>query len=406
MIRTRVCDLLGIEHPIVLGGMGSIYAPALVAAVSEAGGLGTLGCHYLQPEQVRNATAAIRERTNRPFGLNFLIFDVEEDGYAAALALRPPAIALAWPRPEQDIRTYIARAHEAGSKVTFMAGGVPEAVRAAECGADVIIAQGTEGGGHVGWQATMALVPMVVDAVAPVPVLAAGGIADGRGLAAALSLGADGVLLGARFLASEESPLHPNFKQAIVDSDGHDTLLSEIPDIAAGKVWPGAMSRTRRNGFIERWAGREWALRQQRGEAFERVRAARQSGDADEAPLSMGQDAGLIHDVRLRARLSAASPAKPSTSWQSAFQACCNDGDARQCAPTHTTCPERNRPRGMLWSVSKPSLVTRTISPVCTPADLSRVMTFGCTTMHMFSLSTILGVLAAGRLFDPMIGWK
>src|SRR5690606_17710850 len=120
--------------------------------------------------------------------------------------------------------------------------------------ADVVIAQGTEGGGHVGWMATLALTPMVVDAVAPVPVLAAGGIADGRGLAAALALGADGVLLGTRFLASDEAPMHDNFKQAIVAGDGHDTVLTEIPDIAAGVVWPGAMSRAKRNRVVERWA--------------------------------------------------------------------------------------------------------------------------------------------------------
>ena len=142
----------------------------------------------------------------------------------------------------------------------------------------------------------LALTPMVVDAVAPVSVLAAGGIANGRGLVAALALGASGVLLGTRFLASEESSLHPNFKRAIVDSDGHDTLFTEIPDIAAGTVWPGAMSRTSRNRFIERWAGREWALRQHQKEAFAAVQAARQAGDAEEAPLSFGQDAGLIHE--------------------------------------------------------------------------------------------------------------
>ena len=297
MIRTPVCDLLGLEHPIALGGMGPIYSPELVAAVSNAGGLGALGCHYLSPERIRAATAAIRERTNKAFALNFLIFDMHDDSFAAALAQRPPAIALAWPRPDQDLKSFIDRAHGAGCKVTFMVSGVPEAVRAAQAGADVIVAQGTEGGGHVGWQATMALVPMVVDAVAPIPVLAAGGIADGRGLAAALALGADGVLLGTRFLASEESTLHANFKQAILDSDGHDTLLSEIPDIAAGLVWPGAMSRSRRNRFIERWAGREWALRQQRADALAGVQAARKSGDTNEAPLSMGQDAGLIHDI-------------------------------------------------------------------------------------------------------------
>jgi NAD(P)H-dependent flavin oxidoreductase YrpB (nitropropane dioxygenase family) len=277
--------------------MGSVYAPGLVAAVSGAGGLGAMGCHYLRPQQIRAGAAAIREQTNRPFALNFLLFDVEDDSFSAALEQHPSVIAFAWPRAEQDVKPYIDRAHAAGCKVTFMAGGVPEAVKAAAAGADVIVAQGTEGGGHVGWQTTMTLVPMVVDAVAPVPVLAAGGIADGRGLAAAISLGADGVLLGTRFLASQESSLHPNFKRSILESDGHDTLLSEIPDIAAGLVWPGAMSRSRRNSFIERWAGREWALRQRRAEAYALVQAARKNGDVNEAVLSMGQDAGLIHEI-------------------------------------------------------------------------------------------------------------
>jgi NAD(P)H-dependent flavin oxidoreductase YrpB (nitropropane dioxygenase family) len=303
MIRTPVCDVLQIEHPIALGGMASVYAPPLVAAVSNAGGLGALGVGRMEADQIRAGAAAIRELTDKPFGLNFLIFLANEDSFAAALALRPAVMALAWPRPDQDVKSYIARAHDAGSKVTLMAGGVAEAVRGAEGGADVIIAQGTEGGGHVGWQATMTLVPMVVDAVAPIPVLAAGGIADGRGLAAALALGADGVLLGTRFLASKESPLHPNFKQAILDSDGHDTVLSDLPDLANGQVWPGAMSRTLRNGFIARWAGREWALRQRQAEALAAVQAARGSGNADEAVLFIGQDAGLIQDVSSAAEI-------------------------------------------------------------------------------------------------------
>jgi NAD(P)H-dependent flavin oxidoreductase YrpB (nitropropane dioxygenase family) len=297
MIRTPVCDLLGIEHPIALGGMGSATSPALVAAVSRAGGLGALGCHYLTPEQIRERTVAIRRETNRPFGLNFLMFDMREDSLAAALELRPATMQFAWARPDQDLKSPFDRAHDAGCVVTHMAGAVPEAERAARAGADIIIAQGTEGGGHVSWMASMPLVPMIVDAVAPIPVLAAGGFADGRGLVAALALGAQGILLGTRFLATVESPLHPNFKQAIVDSDGHDTQLSEIPDIAAGLVWPGAMTRSRRNRFIERWAGREWALRQDRTEALARLRAAREAGDVEEGPLSMGQDAGLIHDI-------------------------------------------------------------------------------------------------------------
>jgi NAD(P)H-dependent flavin oxidoreductase YrpB (nitropropane dioxygenase family) len=297
LIRTPFCDLMDVEHPIALGGMGSVYSPDLVAAVSNAGGLGAMGCHHLDVEGIRAGTAALRERTNKPFGLNFLLFDTIEERFAAALALRPKVMAFAWPRPDQDLKTYVGRAHDAGCKVTFMANGVSEAVKAAEAGADVIVAQGSEGGGHVGWMASIVLTPMVVDAVAPVPVLTAGGVADGRGLAAAIALGADGVLLGTRFLATVESPLHKNFKQAIVDSDGHDTALSEIPDIAAGKVWPGAMSRSRRNRFIERWAGREWLLRSQQAQALADMQRARKAGDVDEAPLSMGQDAGLIDDI-------------------------------------------------------------------------------------------------------------
>jgi NAD(P)H-dependent flavin oxidoreductase YrpB (nitropropane dioxygenase family) len=298
MIRTPVCDLLDIEHPIALGGMGSASSPAMTAAVSRAGGLGAMGCHYLTPEQVRERTNATRKETNKPFGLNFLLFDVREDSFAEALDLRPAVMQFAWARQDQDLKPYFDRSHEAGCTVTYMAGAVKEAERAVEAGADVIIAQGSEGGGHVGWMGSMPLIPMVVDAVGEsVPVLAAGGFADGRGLVAALSLGAQGILLGTRFLASVESPLHPNFKQAIVDSDGHDTQLSEIPDIAAGQVWPGAMTRSRRNAFIERWAGREWALRQHRAEAIAKLRMAREAGDVDEGPLSMGQDAGLIRDI-------------------------------------------------------------------------------------------------------------
>jgi NAD(P)H-dependent flavin oxidoreductase YrpB (nitropropane dioxygenase family) len=297
MIRTPVCDLLEIEHPIALGGMGSIYSPDLVSAVSNAGGLGALGCHSLSADQIRVGTTAIRDKTNKPFGLNFLIFDMREESFAAALALRPRVMAFAWPRPDQDLKPIFARAHDAGAKITYMANAVPDANRAVAAGADVIVAQGTEGGGHVSWIASMPLIPMIVDAVTPIPVLAAGGIADGRGLVAALALGAQGVLLGTRFLASNESPLHANFKQAIVDGDGHDTLLTELPDIAAGKVWPGAMSRSKRNGFIERWVGREWALRQNQAAALADITAARARGDVDAAPLTMGQDAGLIHDI-------------------------------------------------------------------------------------------------------------
>jgi NAD(P)H-dependent flavin oxidoreductase YrpB (nitropropane dioxygenase family) len=303
-LRTRLTDLLGIDHPVVLGGMGSgATGHALVAAVSAAGGLGTLSASALNPAAQRAEVEAIRSRTDRPFGLNHLLCFVNEEFYAASLELHPRVIATAWAWSTQDIRKYFERAHQAGALVMHMVSGVPEAKRAVDAGADVIVAQGTEGGGHVGWMGSMALVPMVARAVAPVPVLAAGGVADGAGLAAALALGAEGVLLGTRFLASHESPVPDGFKRTILESDGHDTLLTEIPDIATGRVWPGAMSRVRRNRFVERWAGREWELRQFRDQVGPSVNAARQRDDTEEYTLGTGQTAGLISDVKPAAEI-------------------------------------------------------------------------------------------------------
>ena len=296
-IKTRLTELLGIVHPIGLGGMASVYAPALVAAASEAGALGAIGASNFSAAQMRTAIGEIRALTKKPFAANFLIFNSNSEAFDAALEEKPAVIAFAWPRHDQALKPWFDRAHQAGARVTHMVSNVEDAKRAADAGADVIIAQGTEGGGHVSWIATLTLVPMVADACPNVPLMAAGGIADGRGLAAALALGADGALMGTRFLATEESPLHANFKQAILDSDGHDTLLTEIPDLAAGIVWPGAMTRSWRNRFIERWAGREWQIRQMQKEVAAQVQAARQRGDADETPLSIGQDAGLIHDL-------------------------------------------------------------------------------------------------------------
>lgn len=178
-----------------------------------------------------------------------------------------------------------------------MVSSVPEARRAVEAGADAIVAQGTEGGGHVGLMGTMALVPQVVQAVSPLPVLAAGGIATGEGLAAALVLGADGVLLGTRFLATPEAPVAGGFKQAVLASDGHDTILTEIPDIARGRIWPGAYSRVVRNRLIEEWAGREGELRARRSQVGPAMVAAFKAGDVSYAPLFIGQDAGLIDSI-------------------------------------------------------------------------------------------------------------
>jgi NAD(P)H-dependent flavin oxidoreductase YrpB (nitropropane dioxygenase family) len=298
MIHTRICDLLGIPHPIVLGGMGTATTAPLVAAVSNAGGFGTLGTSAFNAATLESEIAAIHERTDKPFGVNHLLFQIRDDMFAVTLRARPTVAAFAWARKEQNLKEYFQRAHDAGCKVMHMAGEISEALRASEAGVDVLVAQGTEAGGHVGWMASLPLLPMMVKAVAPLPVLCAGGIADGRGLAAALALGAEGVLLGTRFMATPEAPIHPNFKQAIVKSDGHDTVLTEIPDLASQRVWPGAMSRAQRNRFIERWAGREWTLRQDADEVGKQVAAARAAGDVDNASLSFGQDAGLIDSIK------------------------------------------------------------------------------------------------------------
>ena len=297
MLRTRVCDLLKVDHPVVLGGMASGTNPALVAAVTAAGGFGILGVTFLTPEQQRADTVKIREQTTGPFGLNHLLAFATEDRFAATLEARPRVVSTAWAWSDQDLRPFFDRAHAAGALAMHMVSAVPEAIRARGAGADIIVAQGTEGGGHVGWMGTMALVPQVVRAVAPVPVLAAGGIADGAGLAASLALGAEGALLGTRFLASPEAPIPPSYKQAILKSDGHDTLLTEIADIAFGLVWPGAMSRVVRNRFIERWAGREWEVRGHRNEIARELRAARERDDPEESNLQMGQTAGLIKEI-------------------------------------------------------------------------------------------------------------
>jgi NAD(P)H-dependent flavin oxidoreductase YrpB (nitropropane dioxygenase family) len=303
MLRTRLCELLGIEHPIVMGGMGTGTSPQLVAAVSAAGGLGVLGASRQGADELAREADAIRAATDRPFGLNLLLFRERPGQYDGLLAARPKVISTAWPTLEQDLGTYVARAHAIGALAMHMVSTVAEAKAAAHAGVDIIVAQGTEGGGHVGVMGTMPLVPMIVSAVAPIPVLAAGGVADGRGLAAALALGAEGVLLGTRFLATDESPIAKGFKQAILESDGHDTLVTDIPDVANGQVWPGAYVRVRRNPFIEEWLGRDNELRRRRVEVSAQLRAAALAGDPDRGAIMLGQTAGLIDRVEPAADL-------------------------------------------------------------------------------------------------------
>ena len=314
-LHTPMCDLLGITHPIVLGGMAgpASTSPELVAAVCNAGGLGVLGCSGRPPATLPGLVRSVRELTTAAFGLNVLLFREDAETLDAVLTAHPSVACFAWPWPHQSLKEIFARAHDAGCRVMHMVPQVPDAVRAAEAGADVIVAQGSEGGGHVGVIATLALVPMVVDAVAPVPVIAAGGIADGRGLAAVIALGAQGALLGTRFLATVEAPLPPWAKQAILESDGHDTDLTEIPDLIGESVWPGAFARAWRNNLIREWSGREWELRQRAREIAAQVAEARARGDAQRVPLLFGQDAGLIKSVEPAGELIAGMVADAAT---------------------------------------------------------------------------------------------
>ena len=268
----------------------------LVAAVSEAGGLGIFGASFLQPDDVAKMWRRARELTAKPLGINVLLHALD-DRLDELLAHEPGVFSTAWPRDDQDLATIFSKAHERGCRVMHMVPVVEDAVRAAEAGADVIVAQGNEGGGHIGEMASTVIVRQVVKAVAPVPVVAAGGFVDGAGLAAALALGADGVLLGTRFLATDEAPVEQAYKDAIVASDGGDTIVTTLSDSLSNRDWPGAWVRLRRTRFVEQWLGREPELRRRRARLWEEV-GAFQETNADDGLMWIGQSAGLIDEVK------------------------------------------------------------------------------------------------------------
>lgn len=298
MIHTPFTELLGIEHPVVCAGMGRGAANGdLAGAVSEAGGLGVIGATGLPSEEFAAMVQRARELTAKPFGINLLLHKAD-DLVDDVLAAQPAVLSTAWPRDDQDLAGLFERAHERGSLVMHMVPHVDDAVAAVEAGADVIVAQGSEGGGHIGEIGLPVIVRQVVKAVAPTPVVAAGGLADGAGLAAALAFGADGVLLGTRFLATDEAPAAPAYKQAILESRGDDTLVTTVADTFSGGDWPGAWGRVRRTRFIEHWLGREPELRRRRDSVLSELRASVKSEPEREYPLVwMGQSAGLIDEL-------------------------------------------------------------------------------------------------------------
>lgn len=230
-IETRFTREYGIDHPIALAGMGFVGSPELAIAVCEGGGLGAVGVGPLPAEAVRGLISVVRSATVRPFNVNMITFLVREEQVRVCIEERVPIVSFHWGHPPRDV---IDRLHGAGVKVWEQVGSVEAARQAAELGIDLVIAQGSEAGGHnYGSLPTFVLVPHVVQAIAPLPVLAAGGIVSGRQLAAALVLGAVGGWIGTRFVASKESSAHPSYKQRLLDADGTQTRLTSVygPDM-------------------------------------------------------------------------------------------------------------------------------------------------------------------------------
>jgi len=250
-MRTALCERLGIEYPIIQAPIGGAAGPSLAATVSIAGGLGSVAMTGWGGAGTRARIQEVRRKTDRPFACNLLLsYDVTEE-IEAILAERVPIVSLFWGDPAP----FVSRIRDAGALLVCTVGSVLEAERAAEGGADVIVAQGWEAGGHVrGTTATLALVPAVVDAVDPVPVVAAGGIVDGRGLAAALALGAQAAWIGTRFLSALEADVHPLYLEKLLSANATDTMYSMIFDGG----WPDAPGRTLRNSTAAAWeaAGR------------------------------------------------------------------------------------------------------------------------------------------------------
>ena len=308
-MRTSVTEKLGIQQPIVQAPIGGLSVPALAGAVSVAGGLGTMAITWLDMDGIRSQIRELRAITDRPYAVNIVIDaqdPPQDERVEVALAAGAPLVSFFWGDPEP----YVDRVHRAGALALLTVRSAEEARRAVDAGVDIIVAQGWEAGGHVwGEVSTLALVPAVVDAVPGTPVIAAGGIADGRGLAAVLALGAGAAWMGTRFVASEEAPTHPAWRRRLLAAAETDTYYTTLFDVG----WPNAPHRVLRNATVDTWlaagsppSGRrpgEGEVLATRADGSEMVRYSSVSargtatGRIDELSLWAGQSVGLIHDV-------------------------------------------------------------------------------------------------------------
>lgn len=309
-MKTRLCEMLSIDTPILCAPMGpSITSPALAAAVSNAGGLGLLSFGALPPSALRALVGHMRTLTAKPFGVNFILEFPVEEHVRICIEERVPVLSFFWGDPGR----YVEAAHRAGLTVMDQVGSVKAARRSVSAGVDVVIAQGVEAGGHViGQTTTMALVPCVVDAVAPIPVVAAGGIAGPRGLAAALALGAQAVVMGTRFLGAVEAAAHPAYQQKVVEATEEDTVYTTI----FGRDWQ-APHRVLRTTFVDNAMTGAEPLSDDRPIAEMefgggRVPVMKRSslppdrtatGEIASMALLAGQSVGQVHDVRPAAQI-------------------------------------------------------------------------------------------------------
>lgn len=302
MIKTRLTEMFGLQYPIVLAPMGSVSGGHLAAAVSNAGGLGLVGGGYGDAAWLRLELERVTKETRQPWGVGFITWSADRSLVELALRYRPHALMLSFGDP----RPYASLIRSAGCKLICQVQDLEGARIAHETGAHIIVAQGSEAGGHGESRATLPLVPAVVDAVAPTPVLAAGGIADGRGLAAALMLGADGALIGTRFYASAEALGSDLAKQRIVAAHGDDTARTRVFDIVRKLDWPEANTgRALRNRFLERWNGRERELAAALEAEYPEYRDAARQADFNTAAVWAGEAVDLIKDVARAATLVA-----------------------------------------------------------------------------------------------------
>ena len=307
-MKTALTEHLGIDLPIIQAPMGGAVGPRMAAAVSNAGGLGMLVPWRAKAETVQQQIRETRALTSRPFGVNLVLDFPQEERLDVCLEEHVPIISFFWGDPS----ALAPRAKARGAIVLHTVGSAAEAKRAVDAGVDIVVAQGWEAGGHVrGTVATLPLVPAVVDAVAPVPVVAAGGIADGRGLAAALALGAAGAWIGTRFLASEEATIHPRYRERLLAARETDTVyLKDLFDVR----WPNAPHRALRNHTVEAWEAAGCPTSGKcpgEGEVIARSRSAGDvvryqsytpgvdaEGDIDALSLWAGQGVSLVSKVQ------------------------------------------------------------------------------------------------------------